>query len=31
MAAESRKAYEIAKTISWEALLPKYMEALESL
>lgn len=29
--AESRKAYEIAKTISWKALLPKYMEAIESL
>ena len=31
MAEQSRKAYEIAKTISWDALLPKYMEALESL
>lgn len=28
---ESERAYEIAKTISWETLKPKYMEALESI
>lgn len=27
----SRQAYEIAKTISWDALRPKYLEVLESL
>jgi len=30
IAHESRKAYDIAKTISWGALLPKYQEAIRS-